>query len=77
MTDEQCIKIYLGFLKEISHQGYSQDLMEIASNMLLVVPLESLEKATNEFTEIAKLGLPERDYHYEISQVFNELMGYD
>ena len=76
MTDEQCVKIYLDFLKEISRQGYSQDLMEIASNMLLVVPLEFLEQATNKFTEIAKLGLPERDYHYEISQVFEKLMGY-
>ena len=77
MTDGQCVDLYIAFLKEIGRQGYSQDLMEIASNMLLVVPLESMEYAMNKFTEIAKLGLPERNYHYEISQVFKKLMGYE
>ena len=76
MTDKQCIKIYLDFLKEISRQQYSQDLMQIASDMLLVVPQESMEMATKRFTEIAKKGLPERDYHYEISQVFKKIMNY-
>ena len=76
MTDEQCIKIYLDFLKEISRQRYSQDLMQIASDMLLVVPTESMESTMKEFTEIAKKGLPEREYHYEISQVFKRIMGY-
>ena len=77
MTDEQCVDLYITFLKEIGKQGYSQHLMEIASNMMVVVPIDSMEYAMNKFTEIAKLGLPERDYHYEISQVFKELMGYE
>ena len=76
MTDNQCVDLYIAFLKEIGNQGYSQDLMEIASNMLLVVPKDSMEYAMKEFTEIAKKGLPEREYHLKISQVFKELMGY-
>ncbi len=77
MTNKQCIKTYLEFLKEISRQGYSRDLMQIASDMFVVIPKESMEKAMKEFTQIAKKGLPEREFHYEISQVFKEIMGYN
>ena len=77
MTDEQCVDKYFEFLHAINKQKYSQHLMEIASNMFVVVPKESKEFAMNEFIKIANLGLPERDYHYEISQVFKKLMGYE
>ena len=77
MTDKECVDKYFEFLHAINQQGYSQHLMEIASNMFVLVPKESKEYAMNKFTEIAKLGLPETDYHYETSQVFKELMGYE
>ena len=76
MTDKQCISLYLEYLKTISQQGYSQDLMEMSSNMFVVIPNQQLEYAMNKFIGIAKQGLPEVDYHYEISKVFKELMGY-
>lgn len=76
MTKEQFIEHYLNYLEELSKQNYSQDIMEISSNMLLVIPKEKITSTISKFTEIAAKGLPERDYHYEISQVFKKIMNY-
>lgn len=77
MTDKECVDKYFKFLEAINKQDYSQHLMENASNMMVVITKEAKETAMDKFTEIAELGLPEVDYHYEISQVFKELMGYN
>ena len=76
MTKEQLVENYLDMLREFTHQGYSQDLAEIAGNMLLVIPVEQMIETTTIFTEIAKKGLPETKYHLEISKIFADIMGY-
>lgn len=76
MTDKRCIELFFEFLKAIQQQGYSQDLMEIAGNMFVVIPASQKEQAMTTFTEIAKKGLPEAKYHLEISKIFADIMGY-
>lgn len=76
MTVEQATNLYINFLKEISRQNYSQDMMETACNLLLIVPKSQSFQTLEKFTEIAKKGLSEKDYHWEISQVIKEIMGY-
>ena len=63
----------IGLMAEIN---YSQDIIETTLGLMLPLTTENRRTALLKFIEIAKLKLPERDYHYEISQVFKELMGY-
>ena len=73
---EEFVKKYIEFLKELSRQKYSQFMMETACHMLQVLPKERIEPTMVLFTEMAAKGLPEDDYHLEISKVFSEIMGY-
>ena len=73
---EEFVKNYIRFLEALSIQKYSQFMMETACHMLQVLPKDRIEPTMVLFTEMTAKGLPEKDYHWEISQVFNEIMGY-
>ena len=73
---KEFVKKYIAFLTELSRHKYSQGLMETACNMLKVLPKDQIEPTMVLFTEMAAKGLPERDYHLEISNVFKKIMGY-
>lgn len=77
MTRDELVAASLDMLRVLMRNRYCEDLIAITLDMLTVVPRESKEYAILKFTEIAKQGLPEVDFHYEISQVFKEIMGYE
>lgn len=60
----------------MAEMNYSQDIIEITLGLILPLTTQNKAKAVKEFTELVKKKLPERDYHYEISQVFKKIMNY-
>ena len=79
MTKEQdtYMNCLLSLMRSLIRNQYCNDSIEIVLNMLIVIPYNQREEAAKKFTEIAAQGLSEVDFHYEISQVFKEIMGYD
>ena len=76
MTKEKFIEKSVDLLKIMMDLKYCETVIEFTFNMMIPIPKEQKPVILEKFIEIAKLGLPERDYHYEISQVFKEFMGY-
>ena len=76
MTKEIFVKKSVELLQIMMEHKYCETVIEISFNMMLPIPKEKKPIILEKFIEIARLGLPEQDYHYEISQVFKEFMGY-
>lgn len=76
MTRKEFSHSLIELIGLMAEMNYSQDIIEITLGLMLPLKTENRRKALVKFTEIAKKGLPERDYHYEISQVFKKIMNY-
>lgn len=76
MTHKEFSHSLIDLIGLMAEMNYSQDIIEITLGLMLPLKTENRRKALVKFTEIAKKGLPERDYHYEISQVFKKVMNY-
>ena len=76
MTKEKFSEKTIELLGIMMEHKYCETVMELTFNMMLPIPQEQKLIILERFIEIAKKGLPEREYHYEVSQVFKEMMGY-
>ena len=76
MTHKEFSHSLIDLIGLMAEMNYSQDIIEATLGLMLPLPTENRRKALVKFTEIAKKGLPEADYHWEISQVFKKIMGY-
>ena len=77
MTHKEFSHKLIELIGLMAEMNYSQDMIEATLGLMLPLTTENRRKAVLEFTLIAQKKLPERDYHYEISQVFKDLMGYE
>ena len=76
MTHKEFSHSLIDLIGLMAEMNYSQEVIEITLGLLLPLTTENKAKAVVKFTEIAKRELPEREYHYEKSQVFKKIMGY-
>lgn len=76
MTRKEFSHSLIELIGLMAEMNYSQDIIEITLGLMLPLKTENRRKTLVKFTEIAKKGLPEREYHYEISQVFKKIMNY-
>ena len=60
----------------MAEMNYSQDIIEITLGLMLPLTTENRRETLVKFTEIAKKGLPEKEFHSEISRVFEKMMNY-
>ena len=76
MTRKEFSHSLIELIGLMAEMNYSQDIIEITLGLILPLTTLNKEKAVKKFTEIAKKKLPEKEYHYEISQVFKKIMNY-
>ena len=77
MTRQEFSATTIRLFRAMIKNHYSEGLIEIVSNMFLPVPRDRLEETLVRFTELAEQNLPQEEFHYEISQVIKEIMGYE
>ena len=76
MTRKEFVEASVNLYKYMMRMHYSIDLIEIVGDLLCTFPpKEAMESAVLEFTKIAKMELPEQDFHLEISKKYKELQG--
>ena len=76
MTHKEFTHSLIDLIGLMAEMNYSQTVIEATLGLMLPLTTENKREALVKFTEIAKKGLPETDYHWEISQVFKKLMNY-
>ena len=76
MTHKEFSHSLIDLIGLMAEMNYSQRTIEATLGLMLPLPTENRREALMKFTEIAKKKLPETDYHWEISQVYKEIMNY-
>ena len=64
MTDKEFSHSLIKLIGLMAEMNYSQEIIEITLGLILPLTTPNKATAVMKFTEIAKMGLPERDYHY-------------
>ena len=77
MTRKEFSHLLIELIGLMAEMNYSQVTVESVLGMILPLTTQNKEIAVIQFIELAKKKLPQTDYHYEISQIFKELMGYE
>lgn len=76
MSTRELLKISFDMCEIMAKANYSDDMIEQATALIMVVPRERIPDTVLEFTRIAEKGLPEEEFHWEIGQVIKQIMGY-
>ena len=76
MTRKEFSRSLIDLIGLMAEMNYSQDIIEITLGLILPLPTTQKAKAVLQFTDIAKMKLPEKNYHSEISKVFQKMMNY-